>query len=148
MPKFKLGELAKGKPFPEGTYKFKVHSIKLAREDDSDSKAKAFASGAIGYLARFEVVEGEFAKRNVFENLVVLDAQGAPSEALFRVAQFLCGVYGTEDIEMDPEDTASVDELVMGTIDKEFYGVVKIQAADEKKGYQAKNTIDKYAPVV
>lgn len=147
MPKFKLGELAKGKPFPEGVYKYKVHSIKIAREDDDNPKAKAFNSGATGYIARFEVVEGEQANRNVFTNFTILDANGAPSEALFRVAQFLCGVYGTDDIEMDPEDTASVDELVLGTVGKEFYGDTIIQVGDKDKGYQDKNEVKKFAPV-
>jgi len=137
MAKFKLGELAKGKPMPESVYQLETVSI-----EEFD-----FESGAWGFKAQFKVVGGDQDNRRVFENFVVQDQKGAASGAAFRFAQFVCAAYGTDDIEADLEDKPGLAALADGTVGKSFMGEVRIEAGDVSKGYQDKNRVAKYSPI-
>lgn len=138
MVKFKLGDLAKGKPVDEGTYRLSVVEM----------KEETFESGSWGFIAQQKIVDGqEGAGRSVFTNYIIQDPEGKPSKALFRFAQLCVAAYATDDIELDPEDRAEVTTLAEGLIGHEFIGEVIIEPGDVKLGYQDKNQIKKYAPI-
>lgn len=146
MPKVRLGDLTHGKPVPEGVYKFKVHSVTSCRDDDTADKP-GFKSGGGGYRVRLQIIEGDEVNRNVFETFPVLDKEGEASAALFRLAGFLEAVYQDKDLEIDPQDSAEMDEVVKGTIDYEIYGDTIIEPADEKEGRAEQNKVKTFAPV-
>jgi hypothetical protein len=92
MPKIKmnLSEVDNGfDPIPEGTYNAYVHTVKF----------KTFKSGNTGYSIRYNIAEGKYKGRVIFDNIVLTQA------AYFKVAQFYKAVTGKSsgNVEIDTD---------------------------------------------
>ena len=122
MAKFRLGDVAFGKPADPGVYEVEIVSL----------KEKEFNSGAWGFKAVYKIVTGQAGEgTRIFENLVIQDEDGAQSGAAFRFAQLAVAAYASEDLECDLEEQDEVVAIAEGLIGKHVIVTLDIEPKSE-----------------